>query len=54
MNMIITSECEYCKYGIIDDSKKAKVMVHCELKDKSYIYGQCVPCDDFNKRKANE
>ena len=54
MNMVITSECEHCKYGTIDDSNKAKVMVYCELREKGYIYGQCIPCDDFNKRKVKE
>ena len=47
--MIITSECENCEYGTIDESDKAKIIVHCEYKGKNYYYGQCVPCE--NKRK---
>lgn len=45
-SMIITSECEHCKYGIIDDSNKARIMVYCSYRDKKYFYGQCIPCED--------
>lgn len=51
MNMILTSECEGCIYGTIDDSDKAKVKVKCEQKDKEYYYGQCIPCEHKKKRK---
>lgn len=44
--MILTSECENCKYGTVDDSNKAKVKVYCSIKEKSYYYGQCIPCDN--------
>lgn len=51
--MIITSECEECRYGLIDDSNKARVMVQCLYRDKKYFYGQCIPCDDKkNKNKG--
>lgn len=50
MNMILTSECENCIYGIIDDSNKARIKVKCKQKDKEYHYGQCIPCD--NKKKT--
>lgn len=43
--MIITSECENCIYSTVDYSEKAKVMVYCRYKDKTYYWGQCVPCD---------
>lgn len=52
MNMIITSECEECRYGSIDDSNKARVKVYCSYRDKYYFYGQCIPCED--KEKKNE
>lgn len=52
--MIITSECEECIYGIIDDSNKARVKVKCTQKEKEYYYGQCIPCDNKRKRKIEE
>lgn len=44
--MICTSECEECKRGVIQDENKAKIKVFCTLKNKSYYYGQMIPCDD--------
>lgn len=49
--VILTSECETCRYGSIDDSNKARVKVHCSYKGKTYFYGQCVPCDNHEKRR---
>lgn len=51
MKMILTSECEECIYGIIDESNKARIKVKCSLKGKEYHYGQCVPCEDKRKRR---
>ena len=51
MKMILTSQCEECKYGTIDDSDKARVKVHCSYKNKTYYYGACIPCDDMEKEK---
>lgn len=54
MNMILTSECEECDYGILDDHDKARIKVICESKGKEYYYGQCIPCDNKTKvRKIN-
>lgn len=49
MKMINTSECEKCRFGSVDDSDKARVKVFCSKKEKSYYYGQCIPCDDKEK-----
>ena len=51
MEMIITSQCESCTYGTIDDTNKARIKVYCEVKDKTYCYGQCIPCDNYNRKK---
>lgn len=51
--MITTDKCVSCKYATIDDSNKAKIIVMCAARDKKYIYGQRVPCDDYEK-KENE
>lgn len=45
MNMINTSECEFCTHSLLNEENKAKIMVYCRVKDKNYIYGQCIPCD---------
>ena len=51
MNVINTSECEKCKYGTIEEISKARVMVHCSEKNKTYYYGTCVPCEHKKERK---
>lgn len=45
MQMIITSECEKCIHSAIDDTNKAKIKIYCNVKDKTYYFGQCVPCE---------
>ena len=51
-NMIITSECEQCPQSIINDEDRARMTVYCRIKDKTYYYGQCIPCDDKEIRKG--
>lgn len=54
MGMILTSECEECIYGIIDDTNKARIKVKCTDKNKEYYYGQCVPCENKTKKKKGD
>lgn len=54
MGMILTSECEGCDFGIIDDRDKSRVKVICALKGKEYFYGQCIPCDNKTKRRRTK
>lgn len=49
--MIITSECEECIYGIVNDDSKARIKIKCLKKNKEYYYGQCIPCDFKVKRR---
>ena len=44
--IIVGKECEECRFATIDDSDKAKIVVYCGARDKFYIWGQCIPCDD--------
>lgn len=44
-NMIITSECEHCIHSTINENDKAKIRIYCKEKDKTYYWGQCVPCE---------
>lgn len=44
-DMIITSECEQCIHSTINDEDKARVKIYCKVKDKTYYWGQCIPCD---------
>lgn len=42
---ILTSECESCIHGVLNERNRSKIIVHCNLKNRDYIYGQRVPCD---------
>lgn len=54
MNMIITDECETCTYGSTFDDEKGRLRVMCSYRDKTYWYGQCIPCDDKVKRSVED
>lgn len=43
--MILTSECEKCIHGIINENNKSKIIIHCNAKNRNYIYGQRIPCE---------
>ena len=45
MSLIKTSECVKCAHSHIDDTNKAKVIIHCKAKGKEFIYGQYVECN---------
>ena len=49
-NIICTSECVNCKYCTLDDSDRANIRVKCQIKQKEYIYGQKIPCDNYKKK----
>lgn len=51
--MIITSECEQCIHSIINDVDKSRVKIYCNMRDKTYYWGQCVPCDYKEKEMIN-
>lgn len=51
MKMINSNECEGCKHGTVDDTNKSRVKVYCSLKDKTYYYGQCIPCENKTNRR---
>lgn len=52
--IIAGKDCEDCECATLDESNKAKIMVYCRTKDKWYIYGTCIPCDDKVKKKDND
>jgi len=54
MSLIKTSECVKCTHSTIDDTNKAKVIIHCKAKGKEFIYGQYVECDFKKKRGKRE
>lgn len=39
-----------CIYGEIDDSNKLKIIVYCKARNKNYMYGQRIPCDNKIKK----
>lgn len=55
-DMIITSECEQYIHSTINEEDKARVKVYCCVKDKTYFWGQCIPCDykEVKKNIKNE
>lgn len=54
MITINTSKCnKECIYGNIDDTNKSKVIVHCNFKNKNYLYGQRIPCDNKTKKRCD-
>lgn len=44
---INTADCLKCIYGELVDNKK----IHCKYRDKTYFYGQRIPCDDGKRDK---
>lgn len=50
--IIIGKDCEKCRFGIVDETNKARIKVYCSIKEKWYWWGQCIPCD--NREKKNE
>lgn len=46
---IIGEYCEDCRHATIIEESKSKVIVHCGARDKDYIWGKCVPCNDKSK-----
>lgn len=53
MQMIITSECENCIHSVIDESNKSRVKIYCNIKDKTYYFGQCIPCEYKEMKKED-
>lgn len=43
--MIITSECEQYIHSAINEEDKSKIKIYCKVKDKTYYWGQCIPCE---------
>lgn len=51
-NMIIAGkECESCAYSNIDDSNKSKIIIKCKARNKVYLWGQCIPCNDKKQNR---
>lgn len=51
-NMIIVGkDCESCIYSTLDESEKPKIKIECAARKKSYIWGQCIPCNDKRGRR---
>ena len=51
-NMIIAGDdCEDCTRSTFNEDNPAKIMVYCAARDKWYIYGQCIPCEEKVKIK---
>lgn len=53
-DMILTSECEQCIHSTINEEDKARVKVYCSVKNKTYYWGQCIPCEYKENRKEDK
>lgn len=53
-DMIITSECEQCIHSVINEEDKAKVKIHCRIKDRTYYWGQCIQCESKSLKHRME
>lgn len=53
-DVVLTSKCEFCKYGSIIEMSKARIKVYCSYKEKEFWYGCYVPCDNFTKQHITE
>lgn len=47
MATILSTKCEHCAYGSINELNKARIKIKCSMKNKEYYYGQYIPCDYF-------
>ena len=54
MIIIAGKDCEDCECAILDESNKAKIMVYCEVRNRWYIFGACISCDDRIKKKIDD
>lgn len=53
MGMIICgAECEDCVHYVGEDEDRRKI--YCAAKEKTYWYGQCIPCESKVKKVDNE
>lgn len=50
MNMILTDECVDCEYCTVQEKSKADIFIVCSAKEKTYRYGQCIPCEQKRKK----
>lgn len=46
---IVTSKCDTCKHGNIDYNNKPKMPIWCAIRQRYYVFGQRIPCDDYAK-----
>lgn len=53
-NMIIVGkDCERCIHASVDESNKAKITVKCNIKNKEYVWGTCIPCEYWEAKNGN-
>lgn len=52
--IIAGKDCEDCAKSVLDETNKAKIMVYCGIRDKWYIWGASIPCEDKIKVRNND
>jgi len=46
---INSTQCEICTHGSVAEDENKLLKCYCSVKDKYYIFGQYISCDDFKK-----
>lgn len=54
MQISDTSHCEGCKFCVVNEINKAKILMYCELDEKERIYGAAFICDRKEELKCSE
>lgn len=44
--IIVGKDCENCIHATFDETNKAKIMVYCNIRERWYIYGMCIDCNN--------
>ena len=50
-DVILTNQCENCRYGTITEESKAIIKVYCSHKERQFFWGQYIQCDNFTKKE---
>jgi len=48
--LILTSECEKCAHSTINETDKSKITIYCDVKDRTYVWGQYIACEYKEKK----
>ena len=50
-DVILTNQCENCRYGTVIEESKSVIKVYCSNKERRFFWGQYIQCDNFTKKE---